>query len=121
MGDYSSTFKILNRLQIDLHSEYQDPTDGYWLRTVGTVEANSTSDDSQLKDKFGIHGSDGQVHLKGKLNGKDIVIWIHVKCGTAQNNVAHITSPSSGLALSVTNFAEHVNPMIAEFIIERKV
>ena len=129
MGDYSSTFTILNLLDNNLSIEYKEPANGYWLHTVNIVEANAQSGMIQLKNHFGQYqlgtcissvyfpgtgpmGTDGKVLLQGLFKGINFIANIHVICGMAESNVATIEFLDKQLKLSVEGFFDpHVNSM----------
>ncbi|RSL48474.1 hypothetical protein CEP54_012910 [Fusarium duplospermum] len=92
MPDYSCYITIVNKLNCSLTFLNDGADHGYWeVDPPSTIEANSTSKEFQLKDRWGPNGTDGWVRYRVDLadatsdSGKP-VIRVHFADPTGNND-----------------------------------
>ncbi|KAL5536244.1 hypothetical protein ACEPAF_65 [Sanghuangporus sanghuang] len=107
MPDYSTYFRIHNRLDIDLQLQDDKIPFGYWEKKPngGLVPAFSVSDEFQVKDKaVWPEGTEADMYFRGSRGDRKISIHVYFTCpwGNEYSNAADCTSDSSQLLCSVS-------------------
>lgn len=86
----------------------------------------STSDQFQLKDNFGLAGTEGKIWITGKRpdTGKAFKIGLHMSCPYTGNNFAEIWvegDEQPNLLIGAGPVRFEGNPFIFDVIIDRKI
>lgn len=116
LGDYSTSFRIHNHLDVGLNLNLEEIIDGFWTSKPngGNIAAQSSTDRWVLKDKIGtsasfftalcwslsrhcppivgLVGTEVKLTFRGQSDKEVILIDVHVRCGTVLNNTATISS-----------------------------
>ncbi|QKX61629.1 uncharacterized protein TRUGW13939_08781 [Talaromyces rugulosus] len=121
MPDYSSWFRIHNRLNVPLIQKSEAVYSGYWERwPPQRIEGHSTSGWFQIKDKFGSFGSDGEVQYDANIDGQTYTIQFKAKCPSGDPNEAKIWNLSPGdnpPVVTVSSISPHGHPTEADFVV----